>query len=69
MTSELDGVEVEEITHSLREGVELYKHGESVAITTPAVRNGEAEAIHLTYDELMNLLVDARPHFREDDDD
>lgn len=63
----LDGFEVEQITTSTREGIELYKHGNTLALSSEGVRGGEVEAIHLTYDELMNLLVDARPHFEDEE--
>lgn len=66
---QIDGHTVEKIVESEIERVEFYKHGNSLAITTKAVREGDSEAIHITFDELMNLLVDIQPHFRGDADD
>jgi len=68
-TLNIDGREFEHIARSGREGVDLYQEGETVAVSTAAIRESDGpDAVLLTYDELKNLLVDARPHFEEDDD-
>lgn len=59
----IDGLEADELMTD-REGIEVYRSGESVLLTTKAIREGEADAMLITFDNLQDLVVELREDFR-----
>lgn len=59
----VQALEADEILAN-REGVEAYKNGESVILTTKAIREDDADVMRITFDHLQDLVVELRDEFR-----
>ncbi|MFC6769894.1 hypothetical protein [Natrinema soli] len=46
------------------EGIEFYKDGENVVISSDTIRAGE-DGVRITYDSLMNAVAELRDQYRE----
>ncbi len=46
------------------EGIEFYKDGENVVISSESIRAGE-DGVRITYDSLVNAVVELRDQYRE----
>lgn len=49
------------------EGIEFYKDGENVVVSSKSIRAGE-DGVRTSYDSLVNAVVELRDHYREGDD-
>lgn len=46
------------------EGIEFYKDGESVVVSSKSIRAGE-DGVRISYDSLVNAVVELRDQYRE----
>ncbi|UHQ98243.1 hypothetical protein HYG81_19355 (plasmid) [Natrinema zhouii] len=48
------------------EGIEFYKDGENVVVSSESIRAGE-DGVRITYNSLVNAVVELRDQYREDE--
>lgn len=46
------------------EGVEFYKHGDSVLISSNAIRSGE-DGVRISYEGLVNAIAELEEQYRD----
>ncbi|WP_226042731.1 hypothetical protein [Natrinema sp. DC36] len=46
------------------EGIEFYKDGENVVVSSESIRAGE-DGVQITYNSLVNAVVELRDQYRE----